>query len=346
MEKLISKNQSIYVAGHLGMAGSAIIKALKNAGYGDNKNGGNILTQTRKELDLLDASSVLRWFQINKPEIIIIAAAKVGGIAANNNYPFEFISDNLRIQQNIFQSALKIGAKRLLFLGSSCIYPKDSLQPIKEEYLLSGYLEPTNEPYALAKIAGIKTCEALRKQYGFDAISLMPTNMYGPGDNYDPKNSHVFASLIRKIVFAKKTNKKEVICWGTGEPLREFLHVDDFGTACIHVLEKWDPNSKSAPKDKFGNKLSYLNVGSGREISIKSLAESISKEVDYKGKIIWDDSFPNGTFRKKLDSSRIESLGWNSTISLEEGISMVIKEIVEAYEDPKHKFLKNFSFDL
>ena len=204
MEKLIKKSQRIYVAGHLGMAGSAIIKALINSGYGDKKKGGEILTQSRKELDLLDASSVLNWFESNKPEIIIIAAAKVGGIAANNNFPFEFISDNLRIQQNIFQSALKIGAKRLLFLGSSCIYPKESLQPIKEEYLLSGYLEPTNEPYALAKIAGIKTCEALRKEYGFDAISLMPTNMYGPGDNYDPENSHVFASLIRKIVFAKK----------------------------------------------------------------------------------------------------------------------------------------------
>ena len=344
MKNLIAKNQSIFVAGHNGMVGSAIIRTLRKNGYGDKKLGGKILTQNRNELDLTNSSSVSDWFAENKPEIVIIAAAKVGGISANNNYPFEFISENLKIQQNIFGSALKNKTKRLLFLGSSCIYPKESKQPIKEEYLLSGYLEPTNEAYALAKIAGIKTCDALRKQYNFDAISLMPTNMYGPGDNYHLKNSHVFASLARKFVFAKKTNKNTVTCWGNGEPLREFLHVDDFGEACLHVLEKWDPNSKDAPKDDYGNKLTYLNVGSGQEISIKSLAKRISNAIEYNGEIKWDKSFPNGTFRKKLDSSRIKSIGWTPKIGLDEGISMVTMDISNSFDNPNKKLLKNLSF--
>ena len=345
MKNLISKNQSIYVAGHKGMVGSAIIRTLRKNGYGDKRIGGKIITQTRHELDLTDSSKVSDWFEENKPEVVVIAAAKVGGISANNNYPFEFISENLKIQQNIFSSAWRTKTKRLLFLGSSCIYPKESKQPIKEEYLLSGYLEPTNEPYALAKIAGIKTCDALRKQYNFDAISLMPTNMYGPGDNYHPDNSHVFASLARKFVYAKKTNQKIVTCWGNGESLREFLHVDDFGEACVHVLEKWNPDSNDAPKDEYGNKLNYLNVGSGLEISIKALASHISKAVGYDGKIIWDQSFPNGTFRKKLDSSKIKSIGWSPKIGLREGIAMVTKEISYAYDNPREKLLKNLFFN-
>ena len=267
MFNYLKKNDSFYVAGHNGMVGSAIVKALIKKGYCDEKSGGKLYVKSKKELDLTSYENVLSWFKINKPSIVIIAAAKVGGIYANSKYPYEFISENLKIQQNIIEAAWVNGTRRLLFLGSSCIYPKFSNLPIQEEELLGSYLEKTNEPYAIAKIAGLKLCEAIRNQYGFDAISLMPTNLYGPGDNYHSKNSHVLAALLKKFILAKKNNSKNVTCWGSGKPLREFLHVDDFALACIYVLEKWNPDDNYAPKNN-DEKLYYLNVGSGEEISI------------------------------------------------------------------------------
>tara|TARA_A100001388_G_scaffold243366_1_gene200639 strand:- start:362 stop:1396 length:1035 start_codon:yes stop_codon:yes gene_type:complete len=343
MKKLIKKNDSFYVAGHTGMVGSAIIRALKKNNYCNPLLGGKLLTEKRENLNLENNDMVLNWFKKNNPNVVIIAAAKVGGISANNNYPFDFISNNLRIQSNIIESAFKVGARRLLFLGSSCIYPKNAIQPIKEEYLLTGKLEVTNESYAIAKIAGIKLCDALRKQHKFDSFSLMPTNLYGPGDNYHPEDSHVIASLIRKFIIAKKHNLNSVVCWGSGTPLREFLHVDDLGSACIHVLENWDYNLDSAPKDADGNKLTFLNIGSGKEISIKELSEIVAKSCEYNGEIIWDMSMPDGTFRKKLDSSKIKSLGWEPKIPLEDGIINVIKDIKEIMlKDPKSKSIKNF----
>ena len=343
MEKMIAKNDSFYVAGHTGMVGSAIIRALKKNNYCDPSLGGKLLIEKRESLNLEDYDSVLRWFKKNKPNIVIIAAAKVGGISANNNYPFDFISNNLRIEQNIIEAAFKVGSRRLLFLGSSCIYPKNANQPIKEEYLLTGKLEETNEPYAIAKIAGIKLCDALRRQYNFDSFSLMPTNLYGPGDNYHPEDSHVIASLVRKFILAKKNNFNKVVCWGSGEPLREFLHVDDLGSACVHALENWNYNNESAPKDKYGNKLTFLNIGYGEEISIKELSKIIANACEYKGEIMWDISMPDGMFRKKLDSSKIKSLGWEPKISLKKGIINLIKDINKTMlKNPKDKSLKNF----
>ena len=344
MKNLISKDQSFYVAGHNGMVGSAVIRALKHKGYCDPKYGGKLHIMTRNDLDLFSYNDVSSWFKSNKPNIVIIAAAKVGGILANLKYPFNFISENLRIQQNIIESAWLNGTSRLLFLGSSCIYPKNPKLPIKEEELLGSYLEKTNESYAIAKIAGIKLCEALRIQYGFDAISLMPTNLYGEGDNYDSESSHVMASLIKKFINANLNNHNIVKCWGSGNPLREFLHVDDLGAACVHVLEKWNPNNETAPKDDKGNSLFYLNVGSEEEISIKSLARKIAFISNFQGKIIWDTSKPDGTYRKNLDISRIKSLGWAPKIKIDEGIKKTIKQIetLIADEDDLGSSLKNF----
>ena len=276
------------------MAGSAICRSLIKNGYG-SANGGKILKPTRKDLDLLDTNKVREWFKINKPTVVIIAAAKVGGILANSKYPTQFLLDNLKIQNNLIENAWQTGVKRLLFLGSSCIYPKFAEQPINEDSLLTGQLEDTNQWYAISKISGIKLCDALRKQYNFDAISLMPTNLYGPGDNYHNENSHVMASLIKKFYEASKNSIPSVTCWGTGKPLREFLYVDDLGEAVVFALENWDPNSKNAPKDKNNNPLTILNVGTGKDISIKELANKISSTVKYKGSIIWDKSKPDGT---------------------------------------------------
>ena len=306
------------------MVGSAILKELKESGYGLN-NGGQILTASRKNLDLTNEKKVTEWFKFNSPDVVIIAAAKVGGIYANSNYPTEFLLENLKIQNNLIKTSWEEGVKRLLFLGSSCIYPKFSDQPIKEEYLLSGKLESTNESYALAKIAGIKLCEALRKQYNFDAISLMPTNLYGDGDNYHSQNSHVIPGLIKKFWDAKQNNLPSVECWGTGEPKREFPHVSDLAKACKIALEIWNPDSKDAPKDKQGNKLYFLNVGTGKEISIKELASLISSLVSYEGEIKWNTKFADGTPRKILDISRIKELGWNPEISLKKGLKDTIK---------------------
>ena len=324
MVKKISLNEKILIAGVRGMAGSAIFRALQNSGYGNRENGGCFFTPSKKELNYLKYENVDDWFQRNLPSVVIIAAAKVGGIIANKNYPADFLIENILIQTNLIQASRKYKVKRLLFLGSSCIYPKLSQQPIKEEYLLNGYLEPTNEPYALAKICGIKMCESLRRQYGFDCISLMPTNLYGPGDNYHKENSHVMASLIRKFSEGKRSKSPYVTCWGTGEPKREFMHVDDLGTASVHALEIWDPSANDAPKDNEGSSLSFLNVGTGKEISIKELAEKIAKIVKYEGEIRWDKSKPDGTFRKRLDISKIKQIGWEPKIDLDDGITKTI----------------------
>ena len=344
MFNYLEKNESFYVAGHNGMVGQAIVKSLLKKGYCDNKFGGKLFLNTRKELDLTSYQNVFSWFKENRPSIVIIAAAKVGGIYANNIFPYEFISENLKIQQNIIEAAWQSGAKRLLFLGSSCIYPKFPNLPIKEEELLGSYLEKTNEPYAIAKIAGLKLCEAIRNQYGFDAISLMPTNLYGPGDNYHSENSHVLAALLKRFILAKKSNSKDVTCWGSGKPLREFLHVNDFASACIHVLEKWNPDDSYAPKTINNEKLYYLNVGSGEEISIKELAEKIAFYCKYKGKINWDHTKPDGTYRKNLDISRLNSLGWYSKISLDNGIKKLINKIEDKLNqnNSELKELKNF----
>ena len=314
---LISKSDRFVVFGSNGMAGGAICKALQRKGYD------KVLKPKRSDLDLLNYAAIEKWFELSKPNVVIIAAAKVGGIYANNKYPADFILENLKIQNNVIEIAWKKKIKKLLFLGSSCIYPKFARQPISEEELLTSSLEPTNQWYALAKITGIKLCEALKKQYNFNAISLMPTNLYGPGDNYHPQNSHVLPSLIRRFCEAKINNHKEVTCWGTGSALREFLHVDDLGNACVYVLENWDLESENSPKDLNGNTLPFLNVGTGSDISIKELANLIADLVDFKGEILWDLTKPDGT-PKQLDVSRIESIGWRPQISLKEGIKNTI----------------------
>lgn len=327
MKKLINLKDKIYIAGHKGMVGSAIQRTLLKNNYGNHEIGGSIITKNRKELDLLNLDNVHEFFKLNKPEVVIIAAAKVGGIQANVKYPFEFLSENIKIQQNLIETSFKNNVKRLLFLGSSCIYPKFSKQPIREEELLTKPLENTNEYYALAKICGIKLCESLRKQYNFDCICLMPTNIYGPGDNYHSENSHVFASLIRKFIIAKKKNLKSVTCWGSGSPFREFLHADDLGNACLFALENWDPNNEFAPKNDYGIPLNFLNVGTGKDLSIKELAQLISKEIAFEGKIFWDHKMPDGTPKKLLDVSRFVSLGWDPKIELLAGIKNTIKEV-------------------
>ena len=311
MKNLISKNDSIFVAGHNGLAGSAICRALKKFGYK------NILTVSREELDLREQSKVKNWFKGNNPDIVIIAAAKVGGILANSTYPYDFIIENIQIQTNVIESAFLNSVKRLLFLSSSCAYPKKCSQPIREEYLLSDYLEKTNENYALAKIVGMKFCEALRKQKKFDAFSLMPTNLYGPNDNYQDNESHVFASLIKKFVTAEINNHDHVVCWGDGSPKREFLHVDDLADASVFCLEKFQFDLNNSP---------FLNIGTGKDISILDLAILIKNKVGFKGSIFWDKTKPNGTPLKRLDITRIEKLGWKSKISLEEGIEKTIKD--------------------
>ena len=315
MSGLIKADDRFFVAGARGMAGSAICRALQEKGYGDEAKGGALLTPTRQELDLLNHEAVKAWYATNKPDVVVLAAAKVGGIYANDTYPADFLLENLKIQTNVIEGAWKAGVRRLLFLGSSCIYPKFAEQPIKEEALMTGSLEPTNEWYAIAKITGIKLCESLRKQYGFDAISLMPTNLYGPGDNYHPKNSHVLPALMRRFHEAKESGAKSVTCWGTGSPMREFLHVDDLGIACVFVLENWSP----PPGD-----LNYINAGSGIDLSIRDLAESVANVTGFSGTIHWDTSKADGTPKKQLDVNRLASLGWRARIPLEEGLANTV----------------------
>ena len=321
---IFNKDHTIYVSGSNGMVGRAICRLLINNGYNNNA-GKKILTPSRDELDLRNSLKVESYFHKQKPDIVIIAAAKVGGILANKTKPVEFLLDNLKIQNNLIEKSYQFGVKRLLFLGSSCIYPKLCRQPIKEKYLLTDYLESTNEYYAIAKIAGLKLCEAYRKQYNFDAITLMPTNLYGPFDNYSTNENHVMPALIKKIYEAKKYKQTEILCWGTGSPLREFLYVDDLAEACLFTLKNWFPNSKNAPKDAEGNPLYWLNVGSKYEISIMNLAEKISKIIGYEGKINWDSNMPDGTPRKKLDTTHINDLGWCAKTDLDKGIKKTIE---------------------
>ena len=331
MNGFLKKDQKILIAGANGMVGSAIKRELTKKGYGQGIYAKNLFVPNKKELDYSNYISVKKWFQTYKPNVVIVAAAKVGGINSNRNYPADFLLKNLKIQNNIIENSWKCKVQKLLFLGSSCIYPKFSEQPIKEESLLQSDLEPTNEWYAIAKICGLKLCESLKKQYDFNAISLMPTNLYGTNDNYDLHTSHVFPALIRKFFEAKKNNLKYVSCWGDGTALREFLHVEDLAKACIVALDKWDLDGEDAPKDKHNEKLYWLNVGSGKEISIKSLAEKIADKMNYQGEIIWDKSFPNGTPRKILDSSRFNKLGWNAEIEIDQGIDKTIKSFKKEF---------------
>lgn len=303
----MEKKSKIYIAGHRGMVGSGIERKLRKEGYN------NIITRTSNELNLKNQEAVNQFFEFHKPYYVILAAAKVGGIHANNTYRAEFIYDNLMIEANIIHAAYLNKVKKLLFLGSSCIYPKMAPQPLKEEYLLSGYLESTNQPYAIAKIAGIELCDSYRFQYGCNFISAMPTNLYGTNDNYHPENSHVLPALIRRIVLAKQNNESDVTIWGTGAPRREFLHVDDLADACYFLLMNY-------------NEKGLVNIGCGTDISIKELSELIIKEVDFKGHLIFDHTKPDGTLRKLMDISKIKSFGWESKITLNEGISRTIEE--------------------
>lgn len=308
----LSPHAKIYVAGHRGLVGSAIVRQLEAEGCR------NLLVRTHKELDLIDQSQVRSFFERERPEIVVLAAAKVGGILANSMYPAEFIYENLMIQSNIINWSQKTGIKRLLFLGSSCIYPKLSPQPMKEEYLLSGPLEPTNDAYAVAKIAGIKMCESYNKQYNTSYLSVMPTNLYGPGDNFDLEKSHVLPALIRKFHEAKESGDPEVVVWGTGSPRREFLHVDDMAAACVYLLGLPDTNYKDLVVKL---KPCLINIGMGRDITIKELAELVKEIVGFKGQIIFDTDKPDGTPQKLLDISRMDTLGWKAKISLRAGIA-------------------------
>ncbi|MAO46017.1 MAG: GDP-fucose synthetase [Crocinitomicaceae bacterium] len=302
-----TKGKLVYVAGHTGMVGSAIVRALEKLGHE------NFILRTFKELDLRDAEAVNEFFEKEKPQLVYLAAAKVGGILANMKYPADFLFDNLAISQNVIRSSHKYGVEKLLFLGSSCIYPKFAPQPISEDSLLTGELEPTNEPYAIAKIAGIKLCEAYRAQYGCNFISAMPTNLYGPGDNYHPENSHVLPSLIRRFHDAKKKNLSDLICWGSGEPRRDFLHVDDLAKACLYLMENY-------------NEEGWINVGTGSDLRIKDLANMVKEVVGYKGEIKWDTSKPDGTPRKLLNVGLINSIGWRAQINLRKGIESVYEK--------------------
>jgi GDP-L-fucose synthase len=304
----VEKNSKIYIAGHRGMVGSAIKRGLEKRGFD------NLLYRTSNELDLKKQADVEAFFLREKPDYVFVAAAKVGGIVANNTYRADFLYENLMIQNNIIHHAYKNGVKKLLFLGSSCIYPKLAQQPLTENALLTGLLEETNEPYAIAKIAGIKMCDAYRAQYGCNFISAMPTNLYGPNDNYDLQNSHVLPALLRKFIEAKRNNAKEVVLWGTGSPLREFMHADDLANACLFLMDTFDESG-------------FVNIGVGEDISIKDLAHLVKKTVGFKGEIVHDLTKPDGTPRKLMDVSKLHQLGWRHQISLEMGVKSVFESI-------------------
>ena len=324
MDNNFRQIEKVFIAGSNGMVGNAIYRSFLK-----NKKDINLLIPKKEDLDLTDFSKVDEWFLNNKPDIVIIAAAKVGGIYANNEYPYNFILENLKIQTNLLEISFKYDVKKLIFLGSSCIYPKFAEQPIKEEYLLTGSLEKTNEYYAISKIAGIKLCQSLRIQHGFNSICLMPTNLYGPGDNYHLLNSHVLPSLIRRFHSAKLNNSKTVTCWGSGNVLREFLFVDDLAEACLFILNNWDPILSKSSKNINGETLYWINVGSDYEISIKNLAEKISNIVGFDGEICWDKSKPDGTPRKKLDTKWLDDFGWKAKTDLDEGIRLTLDDYVE-----------------
>jgi GDP-L-fucose synthase len=302
----MNKQDRVYVAGHRGLVGSAIVRALEKRNYN------NILVRTHDELDLTYQTAVYDFFSSEQPECVFLAAAKVGGILANDTYPADFIRDNLIIQTNVIDAAYRAGVNKLVFLGSSCIYPKFAVQPMKEDSLLTGPLEPTNQWYAIAKIAGIKMCQAYRKQYGFNAICLMPTNLYGPGDNFDLSHSHVLPALIRKFHEAKQSHQDQVIVWGTGKPKREFLYVDDLAEASVQLMQTYDSSD-------------IVNVGVGKDISIAELAELVKDVIGYEGEVIFDSSKPDGTPQKLLDISRLNSVGWKANMSLKEGVKLTYK---------------------
>jgi GDP-L-fucose synthase len=308
----MEKNSKIYVAGHRGMVGSALLRGLRSNGFD------NLIFRKSSELDLRDQAAVNEFFRKERPDYVFLAAAKVGGILANNVYRADFLYENLMIQSNVIHAAYKTEVKKLMFLGSSCIYPKLAPQPLKEEYLLTDLLEPTNEPYAIAKIAGIKMCDAYRAQYGCNFISAMPTNLYGPNDNYDLQNSHVLPALIRKFLTAKKNNDPSVILWGTGSPLREFMHADDLAAACLFLMDTF-------------NEEGFVNVGTGEDLAIRELAEMIKNIVGYEGDIIQDTTKPDGTPRKLMDVSKLHKMGWQHRISLEDGIRSVVVEVKELF---------------
>ena len=307
----MNKTDKIYVAGHRGMVGSAIVRKLQTEGFT------NIVTRTSKELDLKEQQAVRDFFAKEKPDVVVLAAAKVGGIHANNVYRAQFLYENLMIESNVIHSAHENGVKKLLFLGSSCIYPKVAPQPLKEESLLTGLLEQTNEPYAIAKIAGIKLAESYRRQYGCNYISAMPTNLYGPNDNYDLNNSHVLPALIRKFHTAKINNAASVEVWGTGSPMREFLHVDDLADACFFLLQNYDEEM-------------FVNIGTGEDLTIKALAEMIKEIVGFEGELKWNTEKPDGTPRKLMDVSRLHNLGWKHRIELRDGITSVYAEFAKS----------------
>ena len=314
MKLNMNKSDKIYIAGHRGLVGSAIVRNLEQAGYN------NLVFRTSKELDLTNQAAVNAFFEEEKPDYVFLAAAKVGGIHANDTYPADFIRDNLQIQTNVIDAAYRNNAEKLLFLGSSCIYPKFAPQPMKEDHLLTGELEPTNEWYAIAKIAGIKMCQAYKKQYGFDAISLMPTNLYGPGDNFNLENSHVLPALIRKFHDAKQHGKDSVEVWGTGTPRREFLHVDDMADATVYLMNNYDGEQ-------------FVNVGVGEDVSIKELAEIVQETTGFDGELKFDSSKPDGTPRKLLDVSKLNEAGWKAKIALEEGIKMTYQWFLDNEEN-------------
>ncbi len=312
----MDKGAKIYVAGHRGLVGSAIVKNLKLKGYT------NIISRTHKELDLTNQMAVMEFFETDKPDYVVLAAAKVGGINANNTIPADFIYENMQIQCNVIKSSHDFKVKKLLFLGSTCIYPKMATQPISEDALLTGPLEETNEAYAVAKISGLEMCKFFKRQYGDNFISCMPTNLYGPNDNFELDSSHVMPALIRKFYEAKINELPKVECWGTGTPLREFLYVDDMADACVYLLENYDGEQ-------------HVNIGTGKEISIKQLAETIQNVVGYKGDIVWNIAMPDGTPRKLTNVNKLHSLGWQHKVDLEEGAKLVYDWFVENYESCK-----------
>ena len=320
----MKKDAKIYVAGHRGLVGSALMRQLQAQGYN------NIITRTHAELDLTSQALVAEFFATEQPEYVILAAGKVGGIHANNTYPAAFIQENLAIQSNVIHQSYVVGVKRLLFLGSSCIYPRDCPQPIKEQYLLSGPLEPTNRPYALAKIAGIEMCRSYNRQYGTQYLAAMPTNLYGLGDNYHPENSHVIPAMIRKFHEAKQSNSPIVTIWGTGKPYREFLFSDDMAEACLFLMQLPDNQFKPLlASDRNDGLPPLVNIGSGEDLTIQALAELIASVVDYKGLLVFDSTKPDGTMRKLMDVSYIRSLGWQMSTSLEYGLKRVYQNFIE-----------------